>query len=112
MGSFYFSGIKELYAELKKNTQVIIKVLVGLNIDKLNYKLIEYADLDDQSGHLSNEEISHKYFDSIKRFINSEQFDTHQFYEQSDFFVGLIKKNQLLSEKLSTLIMRNYIFLN
>ncbi len=99
VGFFYFSGIRELYAELKKNTRVIIKVLVGLNIDKLNYQLIEYADLDDQSGHLSNEEISHKFFDSIKKSINSEQFDTYEFYEQVRFFVDLIEKNRLIIRK-------------
>jgi len=99
VGFFYFSGIRELYAELKKNPQVIIKVLVGLNIDKLNYQLIEYADLDDQSGHLSNEEIIHKFFDSIKKSINSEQFDTYEFYEQVRFFVDLIEKDRLIIRK-------------
>ena len=99
VGFFYFSGIRELYAELKKNPQVIIKVLVGLNIDKLNYQLIEYADSDDQSGRLSNEEISHKFFNSIKKSINSEQFDTPEFYEQVRFFVDLIEKNRLIIRK-------------
>ncbi|MGQ9816527.1 MAG: helicase-related protein [bacterium] len=99
VGFFYFSGIRELYAELKKNPQVIIKVLVGLNVDKLNYQLIEYADLDDQKGQLSNDEISHKFLDSIKKSINSEHFDTQQFYEQVNFFVELIKKDRLIIRK-------------
>ena len=99
VGFFYFSGIRELYAELKKNPQVKIKVLVGLNVDKLNYQLIEYADLDDQKGHLSNEEISHRFFDSIKKSINSEEFDTSEFYEQVKFFVELIKQDRLIIRK-------------
>lgn len=99
VGFFYFSGIKELYAELKKNSQVIIKVLVGLNIDKLNYQLIEYADSDDHSGYLSNEEICYKFFDSVKKSINSEQFDTSEFYEQIRFFVDLIKEDRLIIRK-------------
>lgn len=30
IGFFYFSGIRELYEELNKNSHVIIKVLVGI----------------------------------------------------------------------------------
>ena len=96
VGFFYFSGIRELYTELKKNSRAVIKVLVGLNIDRLNYQLIEYADLDDRSGRLSNEEISYKFFDSIKKSINSEHFDTQEFYKQVRFFVDLIEKNRLI----------------
>jgi len=51
VGFFYFSGLKELYIPLVKNSSVILKILVGLNVDKLNYQLIEYADSEDQSGH-------------------------------------------------------------
>ena len=91
VGFFYFSGIRELYTELKQNPKVTIKVLVGLNVDKLNYQLIEYANPDAQSGHLSNEEISQRFFDSIKKSINTEKFDTREFYEQVKFFVELIK---------------------
>ncbi|MFN3605553.1 MAG: phospholipase D-like domain-containing protein, partial [Leptonema sp. (in: bacteria)] len=76
-----------------------IKVLVGLNVDKLNYQLIEYADSDDQSGRLSNEEISYKFFDSVKKSINSEEFDTYEFYEQVRFFVDLIEKDRLIIRK-------------
>ena len=62
VGFFYFSGLKELYIPLTKNPNVILKVLVGLNVDKFNQQLIEYADLQDKSGHLSNEEILNKFF--------------------------------------------------
>ncbi len=99
VGFFYFSGIRELYTSLKKNSKIILKVLVGLNVDKWNYQLIEYADIDDQNGNLSNDEITYKFFDSIKKSINSEQFDTEEFYEQVKFFIELIEKNQLIIRK-------------
>lgn len=99
VGFFYFSGIRELYAELKENPRVIIKVVVGLNVDKFNYQLIEYADQDDQSGRLCNEEIRHKFFNSIKKSINSDQFDTYEFYKQVRFFVDLIKNDRLIIRK-------------
>ncbi len=111
VGFFYFSGIRTLFTELKKNSRVVIKILVGLNIDRLNYQLVEYADLDDQSGCLSNEEISYKFFDSIKKSINSEQFDTEEFYEQVRFFVDLIEKNRLIIRKtISPNHSKLYIF--
>ena len=46
VGFFYFSGLTELYEGLKNNPTVNLKVLVGMNVDKLNYNLIEHADDD------------------------------------------------------------------
>ncbi len=99
VGFFYFSGLKELYNSLTKNSNVILKVLVGLNVDKLNYQLIEYADSEDQSGSLSNEEICNKFFDSVKKSVNTEKFDNKEFYEQVKFFVKLIKNDRLIIRK-------------
>jgi len=99
VGFFYFSGLKELYTSLTRNTNVVLKVLVGLNVDKFNYQLIEYADSEDQSGRLSNEEIYNKLFDSLKKSINTEKFDTKEFYEQVKFFIKLIKKDHLIIRK-------------
>ncbi|MCK9265546.1 SNF2-related protein [bacterium] len=99
VGFFYFSGIRELCSELKQNPKVILKVLVGLNVDKLNFQLVEYADLDDHSGRLSNEEISQRFFESIKKSINTEKFDTKEFYIQVKFFMDLIKSNRLIIRK-------------
>jgi hypothetical protein len=44
VGFFYFSGIRELYQGLKANANTVIKVLVGLNVDRSNLGLIEYAE--------------------------------------------------------------------
>jgi SNF2 family DNA or RNA helicase len=99
VGFFYFSGLKELYTSLTRNTKVVLKVLVGLNVDKFNYQLIEYADSEDQGGRLSNEEIYNKFFDSLKKSINTEKFDTKEFYEQVKFFIKLIKKDRLIIRK-------------
>jgi len=99
VGFFYFSGIRELYSELKQNPKVTLKILVGLNVDKFNYQLIEYADTDDQSGSLSNEEIGQRFFSSLKKSINTEKFDTQEFYEQVKFFIELIKNDRLVIRK-------------
>jgi len=99
VGFFYFSGIRELYQELKENDEVVLKVLVGLNVDKLNYQLIEYAESDEEKGTLSNEEISQNFLNSLKKSINTERFDTREFYEQVKFFTQLILTDRLIIRK-------------
>ncbi len=82
VGFFYFSGIRELYDGLKDNPLVNIKVLVGLNVDRTNFGILEFADKDNQ---LSDEERCYKFLQSVKKSLNSEDFDTQEFYEQVKF---------------------------
>lgn len=95
VGFFYFSGIKELYKGLKLNPNTVISVLVGLDIDYHNFKLIEFSD-DEQ---LSGEEKINKFFESIKKSLNTENFDTREFYSQIKFFIELIQKGRLIIRK-------------
>ncbi len=69
VGFFYFSGIRELYESLKEKEDIFIKVLVGLNVDKNVYGIIEYGEK--HSG-LSDTEKREGFFTSIKKSINSE----------------------------------------
>ncbi len=96
VGFFYFSGLKELYDELKNNPQVNIKILVGLNVDRTNYGLIEHGE---GSKHLSDDEKVEQFFKSIKNSINTESFDNKSFYEQVRFFLELIMNGRLVIKK-------------
>ncbi len=96
VGFFYYSGIRELYKGLKENPNTHIKVLVGLNVDKTNLGLIEFAD---QDNHLSDEEKSYKFLQSVKKSLNSDNFDTEEFYEQIRYFVKLITEDKLVIRK-------------
>jgi superfamily II DNA or RNA helicase/HKD family nuclease len=96
VGFFYFSGIRELYKGLKDNPDQKIKILVGLNVDATNYGMIELADQDDQ---ISDEEKTFKFFESIKKSLNTETFDTQEFYEQVKFFIQLIRDDNLIIRK-------------
>jgi len=96
VGFFYFSGLKELYEGLKANLDAKMEVLVGLNVDKTNYGLIEYAE---ELHNISDEERINRFFNSIKRSINSEHFDNKDFYKQVIFFIDLIKENRLIIRK-------------
>ncbi|MFN3740992.1 MAG: SNF2-related protein, partial [Thermodesulfovibrionales bacterium] len=96
VGFFYFSGLRELYEGLKNNPNLIMKVLVGLNVDRIAYGLIEHGG--DEKG-LSDDERIYRFFTSIKNSINTEQFDNKDFYEQVRFFIELIKDNRLIIRK-------------
>ncbi len=96
VGFFYFSGIRELYKGLKENPNQKMKVLVGLNVDATNYGVLELADQDDQQ---SDEEKTCKFFQSVKKSLNTEHFDTKEFYEQVRFFIQLILDDKLIIRK-------------
>lgn len=96
VGFFYFSGIRELYKGLKENPNINIKVLVGLNVDKSNFGLIEFAEQDSQ---LSDEEKSYNFLQSVKKSLNSEEFDIKEFYQQVGYFVKLINEEKLIIRK-------------
>lgn len=96
VGFFYFSGIRELYEGLKEKPDVNMKVLVGLHVDKTNFGLLEYAGQDNQ---LSDEERCYKFMQSVKKSLNTEDFDTEEFYQQVRYFLKLISENKLIIRK-------------
>ncbi|MFC1613459.1 helicase-related protein [Patescibacteria group bacterium] len=96
VGFFYFSGIRELYDGLKQNPNTKIRVLVGLNVDKTSKGVLELAEPDKE---LSDDERSYKFLQSVKKSINTDEFDTKEFYEQVKFFIELIKKDKLVIRK-------------
>jgi len=96
VGFFYFSGIEELYQGLLKNDHVILKILVGLNIDKQNNQLLEYALSDPAAS--DNDHIS-RFFKDIKVSLNGEDFDNQAFYEHISLFVKMIREDRLLIRK-------------
>ncbi|MCK4326118.1 DEAD/DEAH box helicase family protein, partial [bacterium] len=96
VGFFYFSGIRELYEGLKQKPNTRINVLVGLNVDKTNKGILELSEPDNQ---LSDDERIYKFLQSVKKSINTEEFDTKEFYEQVEFFIDLIKEDKLRIRK-------------
>ena len=96
VGFFYFSGIRELYNGIRANDKALLKILVGLNIDQSNYRLLEYAEENDE---LSGEEITDAFLGDIKKSLSNDDFDTKEFYEQVKFFIGLINENRLIIRK-------------
>lgn len=97
VGFFYFSGITALYESLKNRDDLVVKVLVGLNVDKGINGLVEYSD--EEYEKLRGCEKVDLFIESIEKSINSKEFDTRNFHEQVPFFIDLIEKNRLIIRK-------------
>ncbi|HPD74057.1 MAG TPA: SNF2-related protein, partial [bacterium] len=95
IGFFYFSGIEELYEGLKAKPDTTMKILVGLNVDTAISNLVEIS----EENHLTDEEKTLNFIESIKKSLNNENFDTKQFYEQVTFFINLMRKDKLVIRK-------------
>jgi HKD family nuclease len=96
VGFFYFSGIKELYDGIQKQHGVQIDVLVGLNVDAGLHGLLEYAE--DQTE-LTEKERFERFLESVSSSINSDDFDTAEFYQQIRYFTSLIETDKLRIRK-------------
>jgi len=96
VGFFYFSGIHELYQGLRENDHIILKILVGLNTDKLNNQLIEYA-LNEPRA--TANQLTDRYFQNLRLTLNGEDFDNQDFYERIGLFIKMIRENRLIIRK-------------
>lgn len=96
VGFFYFSGWQEIYKELQKNDDVVLRVLVGLEVDKYLSNPIEIGDHDNT---LSRDEYFTRYVKSLGNAINNHQMDNEEFYNQIDFFIRLLEEERLIIKK-------------
>ena len=98
VGFFYFSGWREIYnaLKMKKNDDVILKILVGLEVDKYLSNAIEVGIHDNT---LSQEEYFERFIKSLGNAINNPQMDNEEFYNQVDFFIKLLEDDRLIIRK-------------
>lgn len=96
VGFFYFSGWNEVYDSVKDRDDLEIKVLVGLDIDKKLFSMLEYAR--SQEG-FTGDEKADGFFESLSIALNSEQLDVEDFYRQVNWFIQLIEKDKLIIRK-------------
>lgn len=96
VGFFYFSGWEELYKSLKNNKDAKLKLLVGLQVDKLLSQIVEHSE---QEKGLSEDEQFARFMTSMGFAINSEQMDNEEFYNQVSFFLEMIENQRLIIRK-------------
>ncbi len=96
VGFFYFSGWHEIYKNLQENNNLVLKILVGLQVDKYLSGIIEVENKDHS---LSNEEHWTQYIKSLGYAINNAEMDNEEFYNQIEFFIKLIEDKRLIIKK-------------
>ena len=95
VGFFYFSGIQELIDSLQQNPDLILKILVGLNVDCLSYCIVEYAEERDKQ----NVERILLYHQSVLKAINNDIFDNELFYQQASYIIEQITAGRIIIRK-------------
>ncbi|WP_069470302.1 helicase-related protein [Candidatus Marithrix sp. Canyon 246] len=96
VGFFYFSGWQEIYNSLEENSNVILKILVGLQIDKYLSDIIE---VENKKNNLSNQEHFTQFIKSLGYAINNSEMDNEDFYKQIEFFIKLLQEDRLIIKK-------------
>jgi len=95
VGFFYYSGIRELYDAIRNNPNLKLYVLVGLNVDKTIHGMVEYG----ESGNLTGSKHQDQFLQSVIKSVNTDEFDTPDFYEQAKFFIRAIIDDKLIIRK-------------
>jgi len=96
VGFFYFSGWQQLYDSLKDREDIIIKVLVGLEVDNILGKTVEVIE---ENENQTNEDKAERFFTSICKALNTEEMDVESFFQQVEYFVRLIGTDRLFIRK-------------
>lgn len=92
VGFFFFSGIRELTTSLKENETCQLKVLVGLEVDKSNFGIYEFAS---KQKAKTAEETLGEYLESLTKSLNEDEFDTEEFYNQARFYIEMLQSGRL-----------------
>ena len=95
VGFFYYSGIRELYDAIRNNPNLKLYVLTGLNVDKTMHGMVEYG----EPGNLTGSKHQDQFLQSVVKSVNTDEFDTPDFYEQAKFFIRAIMDDKLIIRK-------------
>jgi hypothetical protein len=95
VGFFYFSGIQELIDSLQQNPDLILKILVGLNVNSLSYGIIEYA----EPMNIPKWECKALYQQSVIKALNNDDFDNELFYQQASYIIEQITAGRIIIRK-------------
>ncbi len=96
VGFFYFSGWQELYLKLKENENIKLKLLVGLQVDKMLGDLVKFGAKTDS---MSYDEQFSNFMKSMNHALNNNEMDNKEFYEQVDFFMKMLIDDRLIIRK-------------
>lgn len=92
VGFFYFSGWQEIYQNLKKDENIKLKILIGLQVDSLLGKMIEHGF---QQNGLSQDDIFSELIKSFGLALNNQEMDNKEYYTQVEFFLKMMEEGRL-----------------
>lgn len=96
VGFFYFSGWQELFENLKKNENLTLKLMVGLQVDQILNKIVEHGSQEEEQ---SQDDQFNQFMTSMGNAINNEEMDTEAFYNQVEFFLQMLNEKRLIIRK-------------
>lgn len=92
VGFFYFSGFYGLLDEIIKNQNLKIKVLVGMDADVWNEKILEIHSFEDN---LTNSAIKQNFIQNLSKVFRLGEFDNQEFYFSVDQYITLLEQGRL-----------------
>ena len=95
VGFFYFSGWEEIYEKLQNTPDIKMKILVGLQTEKIIGELVEHGV---KKGSSQNE-IVLETMRSFSLALNDKKQDTEIHYTQIEFFLKMLLEDRLQIRK-------------
>lgn len=92
VGFFYFSGWQEIYQNLQKDENIKLKILIGLQVDKLLGNVIEHGF---QQNGLSQDDIFGELIKSFGFALNDQEMDNKEYYTQVEYFLKMMEEGRL-----------------
>ena len=103
VGFFYFSGIKALYDALVASPQLKMRILVGADIELIMDRAVEciLTEKNDFGGeyNYSDAEIRERYLASLRKAVNSPEFDKESFHTRVGYFIEMLRADRLTIRK-------------
>lgn len=92
VGFFYFSGWQEIYENLKKDSNIKLKILIGLQVEQLLGNMIEHGF---QQSNLSQDDIFAELIKSFGFALNNQEMDNQEYYTQVEYFLKMMEEGRL-----------------
>ncbi|HPB48557.1 MAG TPA: hypothetical protein PLX16_08075, partial [Exilispira sp.] len=82
IGFFYFSGLEHLYEGLEQNESIVLRILVGLEVDEVIMKFSGISKIKtdllievEHGSDKSENELVDSFIDSLKKSLNQDEYD-------------------------------------
>ena len=92
VGFFYFSGVKVMTDALRKNKDIRLRVLVGMEAERYCGQLVEVAN--GIKGESANDTRT-RFYASLRHILGDEKLDKQSFHDRLGIFVEMLMEGRL-----------------